>query len=93
MSTAQEYLSLLNPKQLEAVESIQGPNLVLAGAGTGKTRVLTTRVAYILDQNVAQLSQILCVTFTNKAAREMAERVQKIIPNLFDRMPWMGTFH
>ena len=93
MSTAPEYLSLLNPKQLEAVESIQGPNLVLAGAGTGKTRVLTTRVAYILDPNVAQPSQILCVTFTNKAAREMAERVQKLIPNRFDRMPWMGTFH
>ena len=93
MPTAPEYLSLLNPKQLEAVESIQGPNLVLAGAGTGKTRVLTTRVAYILDQNVAQPSQILCVTFTNKAAREMAERVQKLIPNRFDRMPWMGTFH
>ena len=93
MSTSTEYLSLLNPKQLEAVESIQGPNLVLAGAGTGKTRVLTTRVAYILDQNVAQPSQILCVTFTNKAAREMAERVQKLIPNRFDRMPWMGTFH
>ena len=93
MSTAPEYLSLLNPKQLEAVESIQGPNLVLAGAGTGKTRVLTTRVAYILDSNVAQPSQILCVTFTNKAAREMAERVQKLIPNRFDRMPWMGTFH
>ena len=93
MSTTPEYLSLLNPKQLEAVESIQGPNLVLAGAGTGKTRVLTTRVAYILDQNVAQPSQILCVTFTNKAAREMAERVQKLIPNRFDRMPWMGTFH
>ena len=93
MSTTPEYLSLLNPKQLEAVESIQGPNLVLAGAGTGKTRVLTTRVAYILDQNVAQPSQILCVTFTNKAAREMSERVQKLIPNRFDRMPWMGTFH
>ena len=93
MSTAPKYLSLLNPKQLEAVQSIEGPNLVLAGAGTGKTRVLTTRVAYILDQNVAQPSQILCVTFTNKAAREMAERVQALIPNRFDRMPWMGTFH
>ena len=93
MSEAPEYLSLLNPKQLEAVQSIEGPNLVLAGAGTGKTRVLTTRVAYILDQNVAQPSQILCVTFTNKAAREMAERVQALIPNRFDRMPWMGTFH
>ena len=93
MPVAPEYLSLLNPKQLEAVQSIEGPNLVLAGAGTGKTRVLTTRVAYILDQNVAQPSQILCVTFTNKAAREMAERVQALIPNRFDRMPWMGTFH
>ena len=93
MTTAPEYLSLLNPKQLEAVQSIEGPNLVLAGAGTGKTRVLTTRVAYILDQNAAQPSQILCVTFTNKAAREMAERVQRLIPNRFDRMPWMGTFH
>ena len=93
MTTAPEYLSLLNPKQLEAVKSINGPNLVLAGAGTGKTRVLTTRVAYILDENAAQPSQILCVTFTNKAAREMAERVQHLIPNRFDRMPWMGTFH
>ena len=93
MSSVPEYLSLLNPKQLEAVQSIEGPNLVLAGAGTGKTRVLTTRVAFILDQNAAQPSQILCVTFTNKAAREMAERVQALIPNRFDRMPWMGTFH
>ena len=93
MSTQPEYLSLLNQKQLEAVKSIEGPNLVLAGAGTGKTRVLTTRVAYILDQNAAQPSQILCVTFTNKAAREMADRVQSLIPNRFDRMPWMGTFH
>jgi|TARA_B110000285_G_scaffold167453_1_gene187162 DNA helicase-2/ATP-dependent DNA helicase PcrA len=93
MSSAPQYLTLLNPKQLEAVKSIEGPNLVLAGAGTGKTRVLTTRVAYILDQNAAQPSQILCVTFTNKAAREMGERIQSLIPNRFDKMPWMGTFH
>ena len=69
------YLSSLNVSQLKAVESINGPNLVIAGAGTGKTRVLTTRVAHIIDTNHAFPSQILCVTFTNKAAREMSNRI------------------
>ena len=87
------YLSSLNKSQLKAVESIDGPNLVIAGAGTGKTRVLTTRVAHIIDTNQAFPSQILCVTFTNKAAREMSNRIQSLVNNKLDRMPWMGTFH
>ena len=87
------YLSSLNVSQLKAVESINGPNLVIAGAGTGKTRVLTTRVAHIIDTNHAFPSQILCVTFTNKAAREMSNRIQSLVNNKLDKMPWMGTFH
>ena len=66
---------------------------MIAGAGTGKTRVLTTRVAHIIDTNHAFPSQILCVTFTNKAAREMSNRIQSLVNNKLDRMPWMGTFH
>ena len=89
----QEYLSTLNKSQLKAVQSIEGPNLVIAGAGTGKTRVLTTRVAHIIDTQNAFPSQILCVTFTNKAAREMSDRIQKLVDNKLERMPWMGTFH
>ena len=65
------YLQTLNKFQLEAVKNTEGPNLVLAGAGTGKTRVLTTRVAHIIDSKLAFPSQILCVTFTNKAARDV----------------------
>ena len=89
----QTYLSTLNESQLKAVKSIKGPNLVIAGAGTGKTRVLTTRVAHIIDTQNAFPSQILCVTFTNKAAREMSDRIQSLVDNKLDRMPWMGTFH
>ncbi|KKC35588.1 ATP-dependent DNA helicase [Devosia epidermidihirudinis] len=87
-----DYLSGLNEEQRDAVETIDGPLLVLAGAGTGKTRVLTTRIAHIINTNRAWPSQILSVTFTNKAAREMKERIEKLVPRL-DAMPWMGTFH
>ncbi|WDQ99067.1 UvrD-helicase domain-containing protein [Devosia sp. J2-20] len=87
-----DYLQGLNEEQRDAVESIDGPLLVLAGAGTGKTRVLTTRIAHIINTNRAWPSQILSVTFTNKAAREMKERIEKLVPRL-DAMPWMGTFH
>ena len=87
------YLETLNKSQLEAVKNTEGPNLVLAGAGTGKTRVLTTRVAHIIDSKLAFPSQILCVTFTNKAAREMSERIQSLVSVKMDRMPWIGTFH
>lgn len=87
------YLEGLNPEQLEAVESLDGPVLVLAGAGTGKTRVLTTRVAHVLATGRAWPSQILSVTFTNRAAREMKERVGAMVGETVEGMPWLGTFH
>ena len=87
------YLHELNPEQREAVETLDGPVLVLAGAGTGKTRVLTTRIAHILNLGKARPQEILSVTFTNKAAREMKERVGKMVGQIVEGMPWMGTFH
>jgi DNA helicase II / ATP-dependent DNA helicase PcrA len=87
------YLDALNPEQREAVETLDGPLLVLAGAGTGKTRVLTTRIAHILSLGRARPSQILAVTFTNKAAREMKQRVGELIGGVVEGMPWLGTFH
>ena len=88
-----EYLKDLNPEQREAVLATDGPVLVLAGAGTGKTRVLTTRLAHILECGLAYPSQILSVTFTNKAAREMRERVGRLIGHDVEGLPWLGTFH
>ena len=87
------YLADLNPEQREAVETLDGPVLVLAGAGTGKTRVLTTRIAHILNLARARPAEILAVTFTNKAAREMKERVGLMVGQVVEGMPWMGTFH
>ncbi len=87
------YLDDLNPEQREAVETLDGPVLVLAGAGTGKTRVLTSRIAHILSTGRARPSEILAVTFTNKAAREMKERVGGMVGQAVEGMPWLGTFH
>ncbi|MBI2713526.1 MAG: UvrD-helicase domain-containing protein [Rhizobiales bacterium] len=87
------YLADLNPEQREAVETLDGPVLVLAGAGTGKTRVLTTRIAHILNLARARPAEILAVTFTNKAAREMKLRVGLMVGQVVEGMPWMGTFH
>ena len=86
------WLDALNPEQRRAVETTEGPLLVLSGAGTGKTKVLTTRLAYILSKHLANPWECLVVTFTNRAAKEMKERVFDIIGEVASSV-WLGTFH
>ena len=92
-SSEPAYIRGLNPPQREAVLTTEGPVLVLAGAGTGKTAALTARLAHLIATRRAWPSEILSVTFTNKAAREMRERVGRIIGDAVEGMPWLGTFH
>ncbi len=87
------YLDGLNPAQREAVECLEGPVLMLAGAGTGKTKALTTRIVHLLNTNSARPNEVLAVTFTNKAAREMKNRVGSMMGQAIEGMPWLGTFH
>ena len=89
----QNYLSNLNNNQKKAVIDPEGPCLIVAGAGSGKTKVLTTRVAHIIKSKKAWPSQILCVTFTNKAAREMQNRISRSLNEKVSSLPWLGTFH
>ncbi|ROU04161.1 ATP-dependent helicase [Histidinibacterium lentulum] len=87
------YLDDLNPAQRQAVEALDGPVLMLAGAGTGKTKALTSRIVHLLAQGRARPDQVLAVTFTNKAAREMKTRIGRMLGETVEGMPWLGTFH
>ncbi|MGA0924752.1 MAG: UvrD-helicase domain-containing protein, partial [Lutimaribacter sp.] len=87
------YLDELNEAQRAAVEALDGPVLMLAGAGTGKTKALTARIVHLLNTGRARPHEILSVTFTNKAAREMKNRVGRLLGQQIEGMPWLGTFH
>ena len=90
---AMPYLDGLNPAQRQAVETLDGPVLMLAGAGTGKTKALTSRIAHLLATRSARPQEVLAVTFTNKAAREMKNRIAALMGEAVEGMPWLGTFH
>ncbi len=93
MNSIDKLIENLNKEQKEAVLSTEGPNLIVAGAGSGKTRVLTTRLMHIINKKKAFPNQILCVTFTNKAAKEMQSRVMQHVKGSSNAIPWLGTFH
>ena len=93
MNSIDKLIDNLNKEQKEAVLSTEGPNLIVAGAGSGKTRVLTTRLIHIISKKKAFSNQILCVTFTNKAAKEMQNRVMTHLKGSTNAIPWLGTFH
>ena len=93
MNSINKLIENLNKEQKEAVLSTEGPNLIVAGAGSGKTRVLTTRLAHIINSKKAWPNQILCVTFTNKAAKEMQNRVSTLLNAEATGLSWLGTFH
>ena len=93
MNNIDNLIENLNKEQKEAVLNTEGPNLIVAGAGSGKTRVLTTRLIHIISQKKAWPNQILCVTFTNKAAKEMNNRVLQYLKGSSNAVPWLGTFH
>ncbi len=93
MNNIDKLIENLNKEQKEAVLNTEGPNLIVAGAGSGKTRVLTTRLIHIINEKKAWPNQILCVTFTNKAAKEMQNRVMTHIKGNSNAVPWLGTFH
>ncbi len=93
MNSIDKLIESLNKEQKDAVLSTEGPNLIVAGAGSGKTRVLTTRLIHIINKKKAWPNQILCVTFTNKAAKEMQNRVMHNIKGSSNAVPWLGTFH
>ena len=93
MNNIDNLIENLNKEQKEAVLNTEGPNLIVAGAGSGKTRVLTTRLIHIINQKKAWPNQVLCVTFTNKAAKEMQNRVMQHIKGNTNAVPWLGTFH
>ena len=93
MTSIKNLLDNLNNEQKKAVLNTDGPNLIVAGAGSGKTKVLTTKLAYIINEKKAWSNQILCVTFTNKAAKEMQNRVLNYLKGESSAVPWLGTFH
>ena len=93
MNSIDKLIENLNNEQKEAVLSTEGPNLIVAGAGSGKTRVLTTRLMHIINKKKAWPNQVLCVTFTNKAAKEMQNRVLQHLKGSSNAIPWLGTFH